>query len=223
MLFAPQPAAEQTGGKCDRKSQSIENNFQCQVKKKFIFKKYCSLGLFSSSPMYRKKKNKKNSPVRRLPSAKGCRNFLAEGEGFEPPEALTSMVFKTTAIGRSAIPPQGCREKIRPTARACQHEAGGSASPSDRPIRRKLRACPLPCKPSIPLSHTSGGRHTEPFINEKNNTVFFSQRAFLFFERICHFEHRKVPYKSCSYKNFISQCPACRPQGACAGAVTKYI
>ena len=32
--------------------------------------------------------------------------LLAEGEGFEPPEALTSMVFKTTAIGRSAIPPQ---------------------------------------------------------------------------------------------------------------------
>ena len=32
--------------------------------------------------------------------------LLAEGEGFEPPEALTSMVFKTTAIGRSAILPQ---------------------------------------------------------------------------------------------------------------------
>ena len=33
--------------------------------------------------------------------------LLAEGEGFEPPEVLPSMVFKTTAIGRSAIPPQG--------------------------------------------------------------------------------------------------------------------
>ena len=27
---------------------------------------------------------------------------LAEGEGFEPPEAFTSTVFKTAAIGRSA-------------------------------------------------------------------------------------------------------------------------
>ena len=30
---------------------------------------------------------------------------LAEGEGFEPPEALTSTVFKTAAIDHSAIPP----------------------------------------------------------------------------------------------------------------------
>ncbi len=29
----------------------------------------------------------------------------AEGGGFEPPEAFTSMVFKTIAIVRSAIPP----------------------------------------------------------------------------------------------------------------------
>ena len=28
--------------------------------------------------------------------------FLAEGEGFEPPEALTSAVFKTVAIDHSA-------------------------------------------------------------------------------------------------------------------------
>ena len=31
--------------------------------------------------------------------------FLAEGEGFEPPEAFTSTVFKTAAIDRSAILP----------------------------------------------------------------------------------------------------------------------
>ena len=37
--------------------------------------------------------------------------LLAEGEGFEPPEVLPSMVFKTTAIGRSAIPPQGMPEE----------------------------------------------------------------------------------------------------------------
>src|SRR5438874_13525779 len=30
---------------------------------------------------------------------------LAEGEGFEPPKACTLVVFKTTAIDRSAIPP----------------------------------------------------------------------------------------------------------------------
>ncbi len=30
---------------------------------------------------------------------------MAEREGFEPPEALASIVFKTTAIGHSAISP----------------------------------------------------------------------------------------------------------------------
>ena len=30
---------------------------------------------------------------------------MAEGEGFEPPEAFTSTVFKTAAIDRSAILP----------------------------------------------------------------------------------------------------------------------
>ena len=30
---------------------------------------------------------------------------VAEGEGFEPPEAFTSTVFKTAAIDRSAILP----------------------------------------------------------------------------------------------------------------------
>ena len=32
---------------------------------------------------------------------------LAEGEGFEPPEAFTSTVFKTAAFDRSAILPYG--------------------------------------------------------------------------------------------------------------------
>lgn len=31
--------------------------------------------------------------------------FVAEGEGFEPPEAFTSTVFKTAAFDRSAILP----------------------------------------------------------------------------------------------------------------------
>lgn len=30
---------------------------------------------------------------------------LAEGEGFEPPDGFPPVVFKTTAIGRSATPP----------------------------------------------------------------------------------------------------------------------
>ena len=33
--------------------------------------------------------------------------LLAEGEGFEPPEAFTSTVFKTAAFDRSAILPYG--------------------------------------------------------------------------------------------------------------------
>jgi hypothetical protein len=32
-------------------------------------------------------------------------NFSAEREGFEPPEAFTSTVFKTAAFDRSAISP----------------------------------------------------------------------------------------------------------------------
>lgn len=32
--------------------------------------------------------------------------ILAEGEGFEPPEAFTSTVFKTAALDRSAILPK---------------------------------------------------------------------------------------------------------------------
>ena len=32
--------------------------------------------------------------------------MVAEEEGFEPPEALTSTVFKTAAFDHSAIPPQ---------------------------------------------------------------------------------------------------------------------
>ena len=32
---------------------------------------------------------------------------LAEGQGFEPWEALTSLVFKTSAFDHSATPPEG--------------------------------------------------------------------------------------------------------------------
>ena len=33
--------------------------------------------------------------------------LLAEGQGFEPWEALTSLVFKTSAFDHSATPPEG--------------------------------------------------------------------------------------------------------------------
>ena len=48
--------------------------------------------------------------------------LLAEGEGFEPPEVLPSMVFKTTAIGRSAIPP---------------HDVGRRYCQSGEPVNRQ--------------------------------------------------------------------------------------
>ena len=37
---------------------------------------------------------------------------VAEREGFEPPEAFTSTVFKTAAFDRSAISPKICSQKI---------------------------------------------------------------------------------------------------------------
>ena len=56
--------------------------------------------------------------------------FLAEGEGFEPPEAFTSTVFKTAAFDRSAILPYRPPEKgsrfllfqsaFSPTPRRCR-------------------------------------------------------------------------------------------------------
>ena len=44
-----------------------------------------------------------NRPLWHLPSIRLL--IAAEGEGFEPPVAFTTPVFKTGAIGRSAIPP----------------------------------------------------------------------------------------------------------------------
>ena len=46
---------------------------------------------------------------KRSPSGLLC-FFLAEREGFEPPEPLSSTVFKTAAIDHSAISPKiGCK------------------------------------------------------------------------------------------------------------------
>jgi hypothetical protein len=36
---------------------------------------------------------------------------MAVGEGFEPPRPFGLMVFKTTAIGHSAIPPFGKKKR----------------------------------------------------------------------------------------------------------------
>ena len=40
--------------------------------------------------------------------------LLAEREGFEPPEALTSTVFKTAAIDHSAISPRNIENLLFP-------------------------------------------------------------------------------------------------------------
>jgi hypothetical protein len=40
------------------------------------------------------------------------RNLNAEGEGFEPPKACTLVVFKTTAIDHSAIPPATLNDTV---------------------------------------------------------------------------------------------------------------
>ena len=57
--------------------------------------------------------------VRREPSHKknkrspfGLLYFLAEREGFEPPEPLSSTVFKTAAIDHSAISPSKSAAKV---------------------------------------------------------------------------------------------------------------
>jgi hypothetical protein len=43
--------------------------------------------------------------ARNVAICSGPTSPLAEGEGFEPPKACTLVVFKTTAIDHSAIPP----------------------------------------------------------------------------------------------------------------------
>ena len=44
---------------------------------------------------------------------------LAEEEGFGPPEACTSRVFRTRAFGRSATPPRTAWSRTRPRRCAC--------------------------------------------------------------------------------------------------------
>ena len=60
----------------------------------------------------------KNEPYRTRSSF-----WLAEREGFEPPEPLSSTVFKTAAIDHSAISPLSqlaCKKETRPASLACR-------------------------------------------------------------------------------------------------------
>ena len=47
----------------------------------------------------------RRSPHKKSPPSLKLRRAEAEREGFEPPEAFTSTVFKTAAFDRSAISP----------------------------------------------------------------------------------------------------------------------
>ena len=78
---------------------------------------------------------------------------LAEGEGFEPPEAFTSTVFKTAAIDRSAILP------YRPPQKAavfCCFQALSRPFPSGAPhsehAPKRRPSCKTPFPSGAPLS-----------------------------------------------------------------------
>ena len=63
----------------------------------------------------------------------GIKKEVAEEEGFEPPVALTTLVFKTSAFNRSAIPPTEGRVytkrlKLSTTCATTAHAFGGVVS-----------------------------------------------------------------------------------------------
>src|SRR6202022_4415803 len=78
-------------------------------------------------------------------------SLSTEGEGFEPPKACTLVVFKTTAIDHSAIPPASNNNKAATPL-------GGSSAPGSmtaaEPIqRRSSRSVALPVgrdAPAVP-------------------------------------------------------------------------
>ena len=98
--------------------------------------------------------------------AVACSPFpLAEGEGFEPPEAFTSTVFKTAAIDRSAIlpyrPPQ--RAAVFCCFRAYSRPFLGSArlqitfssgAPHSEHAPKRRPSCKTPFSSSAPLSES---------------------------------------------------------------------
>ena len=58
--------------------------------------------------LYNGTSNGTSDDAKKKKSRKSCdlQDSVAEREGFEPPEALTSTVFKTAAIDHSAISPK---------------------------------------------------------------------------------------------------------------------
>ena len=101
--------------------------------------------------------NKKKSPIL------GAFLFMAEREGFEPPDPFESMVFKTTAFDHSATSPvlfvydaivsfvylPGLKRRFPPRY---------SGLPALRPLGRTSRVLICSRQISRPLSHVSGSQ-----------------------------------------------------------------
>ena len=85
---------------------------------------------------------------------------LAEGEGFEPPEAFTSTVFKTAAFDRSAILP------YRPPEKGSRFLLFQSAfSPTPRQCRAfKSSSLAVPRFQALPLNDASRGRRVRAYL-----------------------------------------------------------
>ena len=108
------------------------------------------------------------------PKIKGAARplFLAEGEGFEPPEAFTSTVFKTAAIDRSAIlpyrPPQ--MAAVFCCLRALSRRFLGSArlqitfssgAPHSEHAPKRRPSCKTPFPSGAPLSNSLPKRRSQ--------------------------------------------------------------
>ena len=77
------------------------------------------------------------------------RGQLAEGQGFEPWEAFTSLVFKTSAFDRSATPPGRSVSPLCPVA--------SSSECADALRPQRVRPDRL-----VPISQALGGSHNSP-------------------------------------------------------------
>ena len=64
-------------------------------------------------------------PLWHLPGCKPCIRFSAEGEGFEPTVSCPTLVFKTSALNHSAIPPYGIKKP--PNVGGFYHKTGTRA------------------------------------------------------------------------------------------------
>ena len=103
--------------------------------------------------------------------ALACSPFpLAEGEGFEPPEAFTSTVFKTAAIDRSAILP------YRPPQRAavfCCFQALSRPFLSSAPLSESVPKR----RPAFGARSSAAPRFQTPFPSAVLNGVRRGRRA----------------------------------------------